>query len=211
MKETLEKILEHKVVAILRNYSLNESVNITRAFLDGGIKLVEVTMNSDDALATIEELVTTFKDDAFIGAGTVITIEQVEAAANAGAKYIISPNVNEAVIKKTKELNLISIPGAFSPTEIIKAVDAGADIVKIFPINILGTGYLQQIKGPIDQVKFMATGGIDAKLGKELISMGCEAIGVGAQLVGKEEIMKQEWDELEKNAGKYNEFVLGKN
>ena len=126
--------------------------------------------------------------DLIIGAGTVLTVEDVKMAADSGARFIISPDTNYPVIKETKKLDLISIPGAMSPTEIVRAYDAGADFVKVFPASVLGVEYIKAVKGPLKHIPLVAVGGINKDNATAFLSAGALALGVGGNLVDKKAI-----------------------
>ena len=154
------KLQECPIVAILRGIQPEESVEICQALADGGIKLIEITMNSPRAIETIKLVVNHFENtDVEIGAGTVLTSEEVEAVADAGGKYIISPNCNPVVIQKTKELGLLSLPGVFTVSEAFNALDAGADFLKLFPAGRLPPEYIKDMKAVVP-ADFLAVGGV---------------------------------------------------
>lgn len=203
MNSVLESVKENKLVVIYRGYTPQQCLELTRVLYDAGIRLFEVTMNSAQAIESIELLSKEFNDQVAIGAGTVLSADEVDQAESVGAKYIISPNINIDVISRTKELGLISVPGAFSPSEIQTAVETGADIVKLFPINVLGVDYLKQVKGPLDKVLFMPSGGINLALAEQLFASGSIAIGLGVQMFGKEAIESKDWATLTSNAKQF--------
>jgi 2-dehydro-3-deoxyphosphogluconate aldolase/(4S)-4-hydroxy-2-oxoglutarate aldolase len=200
MTDNLQTIEKHRLVIIYRGMSSEQCVEISRALMDAGVRLFEVTMNSPDTTRTIASLKTELGAEALIGAGTVTEASQVDMAADSGASYIISPNANLEVIRRTKERGLISIPGAFSPTEVQSAREAGADIVKIFPISIVGARYIAQIRGPLGDIPFMPSGGITLELAEELAQVGVAALGVGVHLLGKDLIESRNWNALQKKA-----------
>ncbi|GIP36113.1 bifunctional 4-hydroxy-2-oxoglutarate aldolase/2-dehydro-3-deoxy-phosphogluconate aldolase [Paenibacillus sp. J2TS4] len=202
MNPIIESIKRHKIVVIYRGFSPEQCLEITQTLYAAGIRLFEVTLNSERAFESIELLSKQF-EQASIGAGTVLTAEEVERAASAGAKYIISPNVNLKVVRRTKEKGLISIPGAFSPTEIQAAAEAGADIVKVFPISTLGAAYLSQVRGPLNNILYMPSGGLDAELAEQCFSAGATAIGTGVQLFGKEAISAKDWGAVTLNVQRF--------
>ncbi len=138
-----------------------------------------------------------------IGAGTVLTAEQTELACDAGAEFIISPDVFGDVIKRTRELGMISIPGALTPSEVREAVRFGADFVKLFPITSLGSEYVKAIKAPLSNVKFLAVGGINEKNMGEYIMAGVSGFGIGSNIVSKELIKNKKWDEITSLSEKY--------
>ena len=164
------------VVAILRGITSMDAIDICQALADNGIRFAEVTMNSPGALTSIKLAAEHFASgEIYIGAGTVLTPEQVDAVAAAGGKYIISPNCNPAVIRRTKELGLLSCPGVFTATEAFTALDAGADLLKLFPAGRLAPGYIKDLKA-IVPAEFMATGAVNADNMKDYLKF---AIGVG--------------------------------
>jgi 2-dehydro-3-deoxyphosphogluconate aldolase/(4S)-4-hydroxy-2-oxoglutarate aldolase len=203
MNKLLRFIKDHRIIAIYRGQQAEECLGISQALMDAGIRLFEVTMNTPNAIEAIGLLKEKLGQDVLIGAGTVMTVDQVEMVAKAGASYIISPNVNIDVIRKTKELGLVSIPGAFTPTEIMNAWDAGADMVKVFPINVVGAQYITQLKGPLDQIPFVPSGGIKLELVEELFQVGSAAVGIGVHLFGKELLESKNWDALRRKAEEF--------
>lgn len=177
----LSLILEQKIVAILRGMPPKEIIPIASALYNGGIRIVEITLNSEDALPVIEQLSHEFKDRMLIGAGTVLNVNDAANAIDAGAEFLISPALDLSVIKATKDAGIISIPGAFTPTEILSAHNNGADIIKVFPC--LDAGYIKNILAPLNHIKVMPTGGIDASNIKTFAATGAVAFGIGSALV----------------------------
>jgi 2-dehydro-3-deoxyphosphogluconate aldolase / (4S)-4-hydroxy-2-oxoglutarate aldolase len=163
---TLSRILEHKIVAIIRG--------------------VEVTMNSANALELINELSGTMKDKMQVGAGTVLDAETAKSAIGMGAKFIISPCLNMSIIKTTKQLGAVSIPGAFTPTEIVNAFNSGADIIKVFPASG-NVGYIKEVRAPLSHIPLMPTGGITLENIGEFYKAGAIAFGIGTALVNTKE------------------------
>ncbi|SFP54311.1 bifunctional 4-hydroxy-2-oxoglutarate aldolase/2-dehydro-3-deoxy-phosphogluconate aldolase [Parafilimonas terrae] len=178
---SLSQIFEHKIVAILRGMPPAEITNIANALYDGGIRLLEITLNSDDALPAIEQLNHQFKNKMLIGAGTVIDETDAKNAIAAGAAFLISPSLDMQVIKAAKDAGIVSIPGAFTPTEIVAAHKNGADIIKIFPC--LNADYVKNILAPLNFIKVMPTGGIDASNIQTFAEAGAVAFGIGSALV----------------------------
>lgn len=178
----VEKIKRDKVVAIFRNVSFETLLKQVDLLLENGITIMEITLNSDNALNSIEELKKRYGEDISLGAGTVVDVNDVVRVKNLGAEFIISPNVDVGVIKKTKELGLLSIPGAFTPSELFEAHKSGADMIKIFPAKVLGLSYVKHLKGPFPDISFMATGGIDEINANDYIESGYEALGIGSAL-----------------------------
>ena len=209
MNKNLVKEIENaKVISILRGIETDVILKVANALYNGGIKFMEVTFDHktcdfQKTTQAIEILSKEFAGRMQIGAGTVTTVELVHIAAKAGAKFIISPDCNEEVIRETKKLGMVSIPGAFTATEILKAHYAGADFVKIFPAGAVNTDYIKALRGPIPQVKLMAVGGIDASNAAAYIKAGCSGVGVGGKLAnrkfieeGRFELLTQAAEEL---------------
>lgn len=195
MKQEVCKLIEsEKVIAIVRGVDPDTCLKVAQALYDGGIRLLEVTFpqknpelfqKTADAIAALNR---EFAGRMRIGAGTVVTIEQVEMAAAAGAEYIISPNVDLDVIRRTRELGLVSLPGALTPSEVLTAHNAGADYVKLFPIGLMGPAYVKAIMAPISHVKMLAVGNISSDNAAEYLKTGILGVGVGGKLVNKDAI-----------------------
>ncbi len=177
----LSYILKHKVVAILRGVHPNDILNIAAALHEGGINLIEVTLNSLQALPAIEQLSHIYKDKMLIGAGTILTVADARSAIDAGARFIISPVLNIDVIKAAKDHSVVSIPGAYTPTEILSAYNNGADIIKVFPAQT--PEYIKHILAPLNHIKVMPTGGVDINNINEYKKAGALAFGIGSSLV----------------------------
>jgi 2-dehydro-3-deoxyphosphogluconate aldolase/(4S)-4-hydroxy-2-oxoglutarate aldolase len=177
----LSQILHSKIVAIIRDAEPKKVISIVQALLEGGIRVVEITLNSANALELISELSSTMNDKMLVGAGTVLDIKSAEAAINHGAQFIISPSLDMEVIKLVKQKKLVSIPGAFTATEILTAYNAGADIVKVFPAP--DPQYIKSLRGPLSFIPLMPTGGININNIGEFKKAGAVAFGVGSSLV----------------------------
>ena len=199
---TIERILSDKVIAIVRGLSPNALLDLAGALVAGGINLIEITFDQSnpeswiDTCVGIRMLNDEFKGKVLAGAGTVLTVEQAARAYDAGAKYLISPDANPLVIKKTRELGIVSIPGCMTPTDIASAMQAGADFIKIFPAGALGVDYIRAIRAPLSHAKMLAVGGIDEKNAADFIRAGCLGIGVGGKLVNKDLIAAKKFDQI---------------
>ncbi|HTR31111.1 MAG TPA: bifunctional 4-hydroxy-2-oxoglutarate aldolase/2-dehydro-3-deoxy-phosphogluconate aldolase [Puia sp.] len=178
----LEQILRYKIVAILRGCEPERVPDIADALVNGGVRLLEVTLNSRDAFEVIRKLADTMSDRLLVGAGTVTTPEEAEIAIDAGARFVLSPVFDPDTIRVTKELGAVSIPGAFTATEIMAAWRNGADIVKVFPASI-GAAYLSNLRGPLPQIRLMPTGGVNLHNIREFRAAGAVAYGIGSALV----------------------------
>lgn len=203
---TLDFISQNKVITICRRVYGEDLLKLADALYAGGIKMIEVTFDQadPDCIEKTGECIRTlcdrFGDKMMFGAGTVLTAEQVEAAAKAGARYIISPNVDADVIAKTKELGLVSMPGAMTPSEILTAHKLGADIVKLFPAGYLGFGYIKDILGPISHVKLCATGGVTEENWGKYLEFGFAGAGISGRLCDKKCIAAGDFEEITRRA-----------
>lgn len=210
---TLEWVQERKIIAIVRGLAPEHILKLAHALNAGGIDLMEVTFDQKrpeswkDTAAAIETIAVDMDGKMLVGAGTVITDEQLQMAIDAGAKYIITPNTNPELIGKAKAAGLCSFPGAFTPSEIVIAYQAGADAVKVFPAGNLGPSYIRAIKAPLSHIPLMAVGGVNEKNTADFIRAGCCGVGVGGNLVNKEWIANGEWDKITSLAKEFRKAV----
>jgi 2-dehydro-3-deoxyphosphogluconate aldolase/(4S)-4-hydroxy-2-oxoglutarate aldolase len=194
--EIYELIRKEKVVAIIRGVSAETVINIANALYAGGIKLMEITCNTPNVMEMIHQVSCEMDGRMCIGAGTVITGDLAANAHQAGAKYIVAPDVNPDVIAYCRENRLAVIPGAATPTEILTAYRLGVRTIKIFPADGLGPRYIEQIRGPINDMDFIAVGGIDLQNIPVFINAGCAGVGVGSSLIRGEFIAQSNWPGL---------------
>lgn len=179
---TLEKLLHHQIVAIVRGARPEDVIPIGYALLKGGVVLMEVTINSPDAIEVISRLSKEMGNNMLIGAGTVLDAATAKLAVEGGAKFIISPIVNIDTIKMTRDLGAVSIPGAFTPTEIHTAFINGGQIIKVFPASA-GPGYIKDIRGPLPHIPLMPTGGVQLENIHAFKRAGAVAFGIATALV----------------------------
>lgn len=208
-KEELCNMVErHKIIAIMRKVPMEVFEKTIEALFRGGIRLIEVTFDPSGefsektTLAQIHLTEQKYQDIA-VGAGTVLSMRQVGQAYNAGAGYIISPNVNEDVIRETRLKGMLSMPGAMTPTEAENAAIYGADFVKLFPAGTMGTDYIKDLKGPLSHIRFLAVGGVDETNLTDFLSAGCVGAGAGSCLVNKKLIKEGKFKELEELAARF--------
>jgi 2-dehydro-3-deoxyphosphogluconate aldolase/(4S)-4-hydroxy-2-oxoglutarate aldolase len=201
---TLSQILENKIVAIIRGANPDDVLKIINALFEGGIMVLEITLNSPKALAVIEEAATKVGNKMLVGAGTVMDAESARAALLAGAKFIISPSLNIETIKMTKRYGAASIPGAFTPTEIVNAFANGADIIKVFPASP-GVQYFKELMGPLSHIPLMPTGGINLENINEFQKAGAVAFGIGSALIDTKRKVTEEY--LQQLTDKARKFV----
>lgn len=180
---TLNRISEVGVVAVVRGDSEEEAIKIARACVEGGIPAIEVTYTVPGATEVIKALKETFSDkELLVGAGTVLDSETARIAILAGAKYIVSSSFDLDTCKLCNRYQIPYMPGCITPKEMVTAMEAGADVIKVFPGNLVGPSYIKAVKGPMPQAVLMPTGGVSLDNVHEWIQNGCIAVGVGGQL-----------------------------
>lgn len=198
----LAQIVENKIIAIIRGANPTDVIAIAEALYEGGIRLLEITMNSAEPLEVIEQVADKLGDKMLIGAGTVLDTNMAKDAVQAGARFILSPILDEEVINATKSLGMVSIPGAYTATEIYKAHKAGADIIKVFPAT--SPSYLKDIAGPLPQIPLLPTGGITLDNIRDFKKAGAVGFGIGSSLVDtSKEITAQYLSTLRTSAQKF--------
>jgi len=206
----LDQIKQHKLVAILRGCDPGHVLHIAEALYAGGIRLLEITLNSRDALTTIKATSTQLGDKLLIGAGTVLTPDEAEAAISAGARFILSPTLDLPTMEKTLALGAVSIPGAFTATEILTAHRNGAGIVKVFPASV-GPAYFRDLRGPLPQIPLMPTGGVNLENIRQFQKAGAAAFGIGSALVSPvDELTPNYLQDLTTNAAAYVAAISAK-
>jgi 2-dehydro-3-deoxyphosphogluconate aldolase/(4S)-4-hydroxy-2-oxoglutarate aldolase len=206
-EQYVQAIIDTGIVAVIRVNNAAELMDTTIALNQGGVRALEITMTSPGALDAISETSKRLGDDAIIGVGTVLDPETARAAILAGAKFVVSPVLNLDVIRLCQRYSVPCIPGAFTPTEILRAWEAGADVVKVFPATKLGPSYFKDLLGPLPQLRLTPTGGVNLENAGEFIKAGASFVGVGSSLVNKNLVAEQKWDELSALAAKYIEAV----
>ena len=187
----LSQILTHKIIAIIRGANPDDVIKIAEALYAGGIRILEITMNSADPLDVIKEVKDKMGDRMILGAGTVLDVESARKAIEAGASFLLSPIVDLEVIHTAKNLGVINIPGAYTATEIYHAYKTGADIVKVFPAT--SPAYLKDIAGPLPQIPLLPTGGVTLENIKAFKNAGAVGFGVGSSLVNTKEEITEEY------------------
>ncbi|MEP7253545.1 MAG: bifunctional 4-hydroxy-2-oxoglutarate aldolase/2-dehydro-3-deoxy-phosphogluconate aldolase [Ginsengibacter sp.] len=203
---TLSQISHHKIIAILRGAHPSDVLKIAEALYNGGIRILEITMNSAEPLNLIKVLSKTFGESMLIGAGTVLNVETVDQVVEAGASFILSPIANDEIIKASKKLGVVSIPGAFTATEIYNAYKSGADIVKVFPAN--SPSYIRDIAAPLPQIKLLPTGGINLENINDYKNAGAFGFGIGSSLVNtKREVNAAYLSKLTVSAKKFVDTI----
>ena len=211
--DVIELIEKEKLIVIVRGVAEEKIIPLADALYSGGVRVMEITypMGGDPSSTArmIRSLSEHMDGKMCIGAGTVLTPEQVELTANAGGKFIISPNTCTEVIKKTVELELVSIPGALTPSEAVTAHNAGADFVKLFPITSLGTSYVKAVMAPLSDIKFSAVGGVDKNNIKDYINSGISCFGIGSNIIDKDCVKHGNFDKITELARSYLNIING--
>src|SRR5581483_2033162 len=179
----LRHVLDCGIVAVVRSPDSSQLVEVARALADGGVTVVEITMTVPDALDVVRAVRQALGDRVLLGAGTILDPETARAALLAGAEYVVAPTVNLDVIRLCQRYDKLVMPGAFTPTEILAAWEAGADVVKVFPAEVLGPAFFKAMRGPLPQVRLMPTGGVDLNTARSFLEAGACCLGVGSQLV----------------------------
>ena len=207
--QVIQTIKEEKLIVILRGIPKEKLIPLAEAMYQGGVRLLELTYSADGKISDSETaqrialLARHFDGRMQIGAGTVLTPEQVELTHRAGGSFIISPDTFEEVIARTRELGLVSIPGALTPSEITRAYRAGADFVKLFPITSLGSAYVKAIRAPLSQIPLLAVGGVDENNMEEYLRAGVSGFGVGSNIVDKKLLEAEDYAGIEALARSY--------
>jgi 2-dehydro-3-deoxyphosphogluconate aldolase / (4S)-4-hydroxy-2-oxoglutarate aldolase len=206
-QQALQQIADAGVIAVIRAPSKDILVDIAQALLAGGVPGIEVTMSTPSAIAGIEMLARKFSDQCVVGVGTVLDTETARNAIKAGAEFVVSPTFDETIVQTTLELGKISIPGAYTPGEIMRAWRAQADVVKVFPSTALGPTYFRDILAPLPQLKLTPTGGVDLTNAGEWIKAGAVFLGAGSALVSKDAMAKKDWASITANAKAFVDAV----
>jgi len=201
--QDLHRVLEGGIVAIIRAPSSELLVNVARALYEGGIDVIEITCTVPRVMEILSAVHKELGDRILLGAGTVLDCETARAAMLAGAEFVVSPVVNRDVIRLCHRYDKIVMPGAFTPTEVLTAWDAGADIVKIFPADVGGPNYLRALSGPLPQVRLLPTGGVDLKTLGDFVRAGASAVGLGSALVEKQAVKDGNLDRIRELAAQY--------
>ncbi|SFJ82057.1 2-keto-3-deoxy-phosphogluconate aldolase [Halobacillus dabanensis] len=201
------QVVESGVVAVIRKVPEHAVEQVCESLIKGGVNALEVTVDDPNGLAAIRKLTTAFKGKAIIGAGTVLDSETAKQAIDSGAEFIVSPVLNEDVVKTTLRYGKLSVPGVMTPTEAITAYEMGVDMVKVFPASSVGASFIKNMKGPLPQIPIMTTGGVDLDNAADFIRAGAVAIGAGGNLVNHTLIAEGNFAELEQMATSYTEAV----
>jgi 2-dehydro-3-deoxyphosphogluconate aldolase/(4S)-4-hydroxy-2-oxoglutarate aldolase len=206
-EQDLKRVLDCGLVAVVRAPDPGNLAEVIRALADGGMTVAEVTLTVPNALEVIREVKKLLGDRVLLGAGTVLDPETARAALLAGAEFIVSPTVNLDVITLCRRYDKLVFPGAFTPTEILAAWQAGADIVKVFPAEVVGPAFFKAMRGPLPQIRLMPTGGVDLNTAGDYLRAGAACLGVGSQLVDPKAVARKDYDYIRGLAWQFTESV----
>lgn len=209
----LEQLRRKKLIAILRGVPEDQVADLAGALAEGGISILEVPLDHQSpegiqaALRKIRRIGERLGERVLLGAGTILTAEQAERAAEAGARFLVAPNVNDTVIAAAKRLGLLAMPGALTPTEAAQAWESGADVVKVFPAGAMGADYLRALRAPLPHIPLAAVGGVNLENCRLFLEAGAQMVGIGGSLVPKRLEDAADYDGLCRAARAYSKAV----
>lgn len=206
-EDQLRQVLDGGIVAVIRSPDSDLLVEVARALADGGVSVVEITMSVPHALDVLRQVRQSLGDRVLLGAGTVLDAETARAVLLAGAEFIVAPTLNLDVIRLCQRYDKLVMPGAYTPTEILTAWEAGADIVKVFPAETVGPAFFKALRGPLPQVRLMPTGGVDLKTAADFLRAGACCLGIGGQLVDPKLVAEKNFTRIRDLARQYVTIV----
>jgi 2-dehydro-3-deoxyphosphogluconate aldolase / (4S)-4-hydroxy-2-oxoglutarate aldolase len=199
-QQILDELLKRKAVAVIRLQDANKLRKVIEALALGGVSVAEITMTVPNAIGLIKQITGELSNDIIVGVGSVLSAQVAKEAIEAGAKYVVSPIFKKEIIEESHKYGIPAMPGCFTPTEIQTAYEAGADVVKVFPADVLGMPFFKGILAPMPHLKLMPTGGVTLTNAGEWIKIGACAVGLGAALLDKEAIETENYSKLTENA-----------
>ena len=206
-EEQLQYMMDNGIVAVVRSPSSAQLVEVAKALLAGGVKVMEITMTVPNAIGVIRDVRAAMPDEVLLGAGTILDPETARAAMLAGAEFIVGPTLNVDVIRLCQRYDKVVAPGAFTPTEILSAWESGADLVKVFPATVGGPKYFKDVHGPLPQIRLMPTGGVNLKTAPDFLEAGACCLGVGSAMVDKKAVAAGDFAKIEDLARQYVKVV----
>lgn len=201
--DILAKLVDPGIIAVVRAQRRDQVIPLTEALIGGGVNAIEITLTTPDALSAIQEASKKFSDVAVIGAGTVITPDECRCVLASGADFVVTPIARPDFVSIIYTANRVSVIGAFTPTEANWSHEAGADFIKLFPAEVLGTAFIKALRAPLPKLRFIPTGGVTLENVGQWFEAGCPAVGVGSSLITKEILAKDNWPELTRLAKAY--------
>ena len=207
MNETLSRLADTGVVAVLRGVEADQLIGITEALREGGVTAVEITADTPDVAEKLGEVAGSFDDEVVVGTGTVLDSETARTTLMAGAEFVVSPSLHEDVIETCNRYGAVTAPGVMTPTEAIRGYEAGADFVKVFPAKTVGPAHLGAMKGPLGQIPMMPTGGVSPDNAAEYIDAGAFAVGAGGALVDYDAAERGDYETITETAREFTRVV----
>ncbi|MGQ3328617.1 bifunctional 4-hydroxy-2-oxoglutarate aldolase/2-dehydro-3-deoxy-phosphogluconate aldolase [Halorubrum sp. FL23] len=207
MNETLSRLVDSGVVAVLRGVEADQLIEITEALREGGVTAVEITADTPDVTEKLGAVAGSFDDEVVVGTGTVLDSETARATLMAGAEFVVSPSLHEDVIETCNRYGAVSAPGVMTPTEAVRGYEAGADFVKVFPAKTVGPAHLGAMKGPLGQIPMMPTGGVGPDNAAEYIDAGAFAVGAGGALVDYDAAERGDYEAITETAREFTRVV----
>ena len=208
VSEAVDRLCDKGIVAVVRAQSSEQLIDVAKALLAGGVDCIEITMTTPNALDVIRQCRTAVPD-AMIGVGSVLDADTAGRAIDAGAQFVVSPIFDPAVIDKAHEHEVPAVPGCFTPTEILAATNAGADLVKVFPAGMFGPKFFKAVLAPMPHLKLTPTGGVDLSTASDWIAAGAKTLGVGSALVTKQALAYGDFEGIEVLARQFVKVVAG--
>lgn len=206
-ENTAQSLVEACLVAVIRTSKAEQVIPVCEACLEGGIKALEITLTTPNAIELIKTAATRFGQDALVGVGSVLNAERCRAAVQAGAKFVVSPIGKQEIAATAHELDCPVMLGAYTPTEAQLAYEMGADFIKIFPADKLGASYIKALRAPMPHLRVVPTGGVDLKTAADFLKAGCSALGVGSSLLAPELLKTGDWKGLAALAAEFVKVV----
>ncbi|MFM7540077.1 MAG: bifunctional 4-hydroxy-2-oxoglutarate aldolase/2-dehydro-3-deoxy-phosphogluconate aldolase [Planctomycetota bacterium] len=206
-EDDMRRVLDCGIVAVVRSAESAPLVDVCRALAEGGVDVAEITFTVPDALDVLKAAKKAMGDRMLLGAGTVLDPETARAAFLAGAEYIVSPSLDLEVIGMARRYGKLVMPGCFTPTEITKAWQAGADIIKVFPAEVVGPAFFKAVRGPLPQVRMMPTGGVDLNTAASFLEAGACCLGIGSQLIDPKAVSSRKFELISEKAAKYRDII----
>jgi len=207
MNETLSRLADTGVVAVLRGVEADQLIEITEALREGGVTAVEITADTPDVAGKLGEVTGSFGDEVVVGTGTVLDSETARTTLMAGAEFVVSPSLHEDVIETCNRYGAVTAPGVMTPTEAIRGYEAGADFVKVFPAKTVGPAHLGAMKGPLGQIPMMPTGGVSPDNAGDYVEAGAFAVGAGGALVDYDAAERGDYESITETAREFVQVV----
>ena len=206
-EDHLRRVLDCGIVAVVRSPDSEQLVEVVRALAEGGVTVSEITMSVPDALAVLRRVHDALGNRVLLGAGTVLDAETARMVLLAGAEFVVAPTLNLEVVRLCRRCDKLVIPGAFTPTEILTAWEAGADIVKVFPAEAVGPAFIKAVLRPLPQILLMPTGGMDLTAAAAFFKAGACCLGIGSQLVEPKAVAEGDFERIRDLASQYVAIV----